>query len=331
MMGHARRLDVGDATPPPAGPGTLITYMNPPELIRLITTADVPSLEGKYIIGYWAWELSRIPRSWKSAFRYVDEVWALSTFTAEAIRAAAPRSLSVKVMPIAVPVSHTPPDRDLFGFEPDTVIVLCAFDFRSTLARKNPLASLEAFRKATAHTRTPAKLIFKTVGGSDAPAALATLKAAIGASPDVVLLTESLSAGDRDRLLASCDILLSLHRSEGFGLLPAEAMAAGKPVVATAFSGNMDFMDEDSAALASYTLVDVEDSQGIYDLGQWAEADTSAAGAVLAALIDDPARRAELGDRGRAMVEARLAPSVVADLMRDALGDTSAREPAREH
>jgi glycosyltransferase involved in cell wall biosynthesis len=318
-MGHVRRLPVGDVNPPPPGPGVLVAQMNPPELIRLISTTGPAVFENKYVIGCWAWELSEIPALWKPAFRYVDEVWALSEFTAGAIRRAAPRRVKVRVMPLAVPPNDTPSDRERFGLGEET-IVLCAFDFRSTIARKNPLAALDAFRRAVARAEGRATLVFKTVGGPDAPVALGQLKEAIDGDPNVVLMTEPLSAADRDRLLASCDILLSLHRSEGFGLLPAEAMAAGKAVIATAWSGNLDFMDDASAVLIPYRLKAVEDQQGVYSGGLWAEADTEAAGQALAKLIDDPERRARLGAEARNMIQRRLAPSVVADLMRGALG-----------
>lgn len=317
-LGHARRLERGETALPAPGPGLLVAHMNPPELLQLVA-AHPEAFEGKRVIGYWAWELPTLPEFWKPAFRYVDEVWAPSRFTAEAIRAAAPRGLPVRVVPHPVAAVLAAPDRVRFGLEADSVIVLCAFDLRSTLARKNPLAALEAFRRARTQARGRATLVFKTVGGDDAPDALAALRSAIGEAPDVLLIDEALSAADRDRLLASCDILLSLHRSEGFGLLLAEAMAAGKAVVATGWSGNLDFMDDHSAVLVRHALVPVEDPQKIYRHGRWAEADVAAAGQDLAALIDDPERRQALGARARAMVTERLALPVVADLMRLAI------------
>jgi glycosyltransferase involved in cell wall biosynthesis len=323
QLGHPRRLDHGDTAAPAAGPGTIIAHMNPPELIQLIATDPAP-FEGKRVIGYWAWELPAVPSLWKPAFRYVDEIWAPSRFTADAIRRAAPRGLTVRVAPHPVPVGQTAPDRARFGLDPERVIVLCAFDLRSTLARKNPLAALDAFRRAVALARQDATLVFKTVGGAQAPSALAALRAAIGETPDVVLIDEALSTADRDRLLASCDILLSLHRSEGFGLLLAEAMAAGKAVVATGWSGNLDFMDDETAVLVPYALTPVDDPQGIYRGGLWAQADVEAAGRALAELIDDRDRRETMGRRARAAVRDRLALPIVADILRQALdGQTS--------
>jgi glycosyltransferase involved in cell wall biosynthesis len=323
QLGHARWLDLGDTTAPAAGPGVIIAHMNPPELIQLIATDPTP-FEGKRVIGYWAWELPMIPGLWKPAFRYVDEIWVPSRFTADAIRRAAPRGLAVRVAPHPVPVSRAAPDRSRFGLDPDHVIVLSAFDLRSTLARKNPLAALEAFRRAVARTRRPATLVFKTVGGAEAPAALASLLTAIGDARDVMLIDQPLSVADRDRLLASCDILLSLHRSEGFGLLLAEAMASGKAVVATGWSGNLDYMDDRTAVLVPYTLIAVDDPQGIYRGGHWAQADVETAGRALADLIDDDERRETMGRRAQEAVGAQLATPVIADIMRRFLdGETA--------
>lgn len=322
QLGHPRRLDYGDIVVPAAGSAVVIAHMNPPELIQLIATDSTP-FEGRRVIGYWAWELPVIPGLWKPAFRYVDEIWAPSHFTADAIRRAAPRRLTVRVAPHPVPVGQAAPDRVRYGLDPDRVIVLCAFDLRSTLARKNPLAALEAFRRAAGCARQGATLVFKTVGGAEAPAALAALRAAIGETPDVVVIDEALSAAERDRLLASCDIFLSLHRSEGFGLLLAEAMAAGKAVVATGWSGNLDFMDDRTSVLVPYTLTAVDDPQGIYRGGLWAQADVEAAARSLVELIDDADRRQSLGQRARAAVKDQLAMPVVADILRRALeGET---------
>lgn len=327
-LGHPRRLDRGDTVAPAAGPGLIIAHMNPPELIQLIATDPTP-FEGKRVIGYWAWELPTVPDLWKPAFRYVDEIWVPSRFTAAAIRRAAPRGLTVKVAPHPVPVSQAAPDRARFDLDPDRVVVLCAFDLRSTLARKNPLAALEAFRRAAGRARRGATLVFKTVGGDEAPTALAALRAAIGATPDVVVIDEALSPDDRDRLLASCDIFLSLHRSEGFGLLLAEAMAAGKAVVATGWSGNLDFMDDRTAVLVPYALVPVDDPQGIYRGGLWAQADVETAAQALAELIDDADRREAMGRRAQAAVRDRLATPIVADLMLRFLDGEASSPPSR--
>ncbi|PXA94287.1 glycosyl transferase family 1 [Caulobacter sp. D5] len=324
-LGHARRLDEGDPVLPPAGPAVLIVQVNPVELIHLIDQTRGAPFVGRRTIGYWAWELPRMPRAWRPAFRYVDEVWTLSEFGAEAIRRDAPRRVKVRVAPLAVEVDPQPADRARFGLPADAVVVLAGFDFRSSIARKNPLGALEAFRRARALGAGPALLVFKTVGAEAAPEAVATLRAAIGEADDVVLLTEAMSPRDKDGLVASCDILLSLHRAEGFGLFPAEAMAAGKAVVATGWSGNLDFMDAESAVLVPSRPTPVRDPQGLYAGGDWAEPDLDFAARALARLIDDPAERAALGARARRAAAERLSLPAVATIVARALKD---EEPA---
>ena len=182
--------------------------------------------------------------------------------------------------------------------------MLTAFDLRSTLARKNPMAAIAAFEVAAAKARTPSRLLLKVVGADAAPDALAALQARIADNHDIILMTASLKPQDRDVLTASVDIVLSLHRAEGFGLLLAEGMAAGKAVIATGWSGNLDFMTPDSAVLVPYDLISVDDAQGLYAGGRWAQADSAFAAEALARLIDDPAARQAFGERAAAQAAA---------------------------
>jgi len=318
-LGHLRTLDSGSPDTPPDGEAILVVHLNPIELVHLVAKTRGEPFRCRRTIGYWAWELPRIPRNWRPAFRYVDEVWTPSEFTAAAVRAAAPDGMIVRVVPHVVAPTKVAPDRARFDLPDDAIVVLCAFDFRSSIARKNPFGALAAYRMAADRSTARSLLLFKTVGAASAPAAAAALQAAIGAADDVRILDESLSGEDRDRLLASCDILLSLHRAEGFGLLPAEAMAAGKPVVASGWSGNLDFMDETSAVLTPVKLIPVTDAQGVYTGNVWANPDLQFAADALAGLIDDPAARAALGARAQAKVNDKLSPSAVSAMVEAAL------------
>jgi len=309
LFGQAARLD-GSASPtPPADAAAMVIFLNPHELVQLIATAGAGPFRDRFCVGAWFWELETVPRSWRGATGYVDEIWAGSRFVAEAVGGRAPPGLPVRVLSCPVGRPSVAPDRAGFGLPDDKVVVLTAFDVRSGFHRKNPIAAVRAFRRANGGRR--AVMVCKAAGVEGAPDLMAALKAEIGESGDVRLMTDWLTGPRMGALIASADIVLSLHRSEGFGLLPAQAMALGKAVVATGWSANLDFMTPDNSVLVDYTLVPVEDSQGLYRDGRWADADIRDAAAKLEALIGDPGMRERLGARAATDVAAALDPLVV--------------------
>ena len=223
---------------------------------------------------------------------------------------------------VPVPVAVAPPvasalGRADFGLPGDAVVVLVSFSLASSNARKNPLGAIAAFRAAFGDR--PDRLLLLKVGNpGHFPAEFAALRAAVAAFPNIRLETRTLPGADRHALTACADIVLSLHRSEGFGLVPAEAMLLGVPVVATGWSGNMAFMDADCAALVGYRLVAAQDPRGVFEApgAVWAEPDVAEAAAALRRLADDPAARRALGARGQAAARARLGAGPVAEALR---------------
>lgn len=272
--------------------GVVISHINPPELLRWARDTGGRPLEGRRHIGYWAWELEDVPADWAPAFDLVDEVWTPSIFAADAIRKIAPARVKVSPAPYPLYLNPRPtPDRERFALPDDRVVVLMAFDLRSTAQRKNPYAALRAFQKARTEKSL---LVCKVVGADLYPETFQALRDEVAADPAIRLMTENLSAEDMARLTASSDIVLSLHRSEGYGLLLAEAIWLGKPTLATGWSSNVEFMDPASSQLVDYTLIAVEGDGAIYRAGRWADANVEDAAAKLARMIKDGAWRAEL-------------------------------------
>ncbi|MFN7054559.1 glycosyltransferase family 4 protein [Hyphomonas sp.] len=281
---------------------TLIVHLNAPEFPRACFALQNWRGSGRRVIGYWAWELPDAPASWQDAARYLTEIWVPSEFTAAAIS-----KLTGKPVRVVPHFIHPPPAPDLETpvppFEGFTVITFA--DGKSSFERKNVAGALRAFRQA--RFAGPARLLLKTRGLTDRPAFAAEVREAIAADPRIELLDANLPAGASRRLIQSADALLSLHRSEGFGLTMAEAMMLGKPVIATGWSGNMEFMDEASALPVAYTLVPAEDRFGVfggYAHSRWAEPDIADAARKLELLEADPALRHTIGAAGHARVAA---------------------------
>lgn len=207
-------------------------------------------------------------------------------------------------------------DRAAFGLPAEALVVLVSFNLASSFVRKNPLAAIAAFRSAFG-ARADRVLVLKVGHPGHFPEDFVTLRHAIAGASNIRLEAREMPQGEVHALTACADIVLSLHRSEGFGLVPAEAMLLGRPVVATGWSGNMDFMDADSAALVPFTLVPARDPRGVLEApgAVWAEPDIAAAAASLRHLADNPAARRALGARGQALARAALGADSLAAAM----------------
>lgn len=281
------------------GPGTAIVHLSPQHLPIGLRAIGNDLLAGKRIVGYWAWELPQVPRYWQDIAQRVDEIWVPSQFVAQAIRGCVDKPVHVVPHPVACgPTGQR--SRSRFGIPEDRFVVLSVFHARSCVERKNPQALLRAFRAAFGSDPL-ARLIFKVTGGSSAPAAMKTFRHEAGTCSNVVLLEEDLPRQDMLDLIASADVVASLHRAEGFGLVPAQAMLSGTAVMATAWSGILDFMDDRTGILIPCATTSVVDPQGCYpeDGQTWANPSETDAAAALSVLRGDPQLRHDLVTKAR--------------------------------
>lgn len=286
--------------------GTLIVFSNPPELERALLCLGLRRWHNWRIIGAWAWELPSAPRAWQRQTRFVSEIWAPSQFVAKAFEARYNRP--VRVVPHFVPPAEQENSDQGTGDNVHPVRVLTLADARSSLVRKNPAAAVRMFRAAFPGT-APAELVVKCRNLSLFPAYASELREAVNGDTRIRILDETLSEADHHALLNRSNIVLSAHRSEGFGLHLAEAMAQGKSVVATGWSGNLEFMSETSSMLLPYTLRPVVDRTGVYASDPdmtWADAEFDAAVEALRKLGEDTDLRERLGRAARAAISTRL-------------------------
>ncbi|HVF06237.1 MAG TPA: methyltransferase domain-containing protein [Frankiaceae bacterium] len=328
----------GPAEPPRFA--VTVTCVNADETPRLVERLGDQLLDGRWRIGMWAWEVDRMRPEHAAAAGLLDEIWVGSEHTAAAVRAAV-GSKPVHVFPLAIEVPAPPPlSRADLGL-PEGFLALFCFDFASVAGRKNPDAMIEAFRRAFPGD-ADARLVVKTVGGDAHLDALERLRLAVADDPRIEVVDGYRTRGEHLAMVASCDVYVSLHRSEGFGLTMAEAMALGRPVVATAYSGNLEFMDSSTAWLVPYELVPVGPGNAPYpEDAVWAEPDVAAAAAALREIRTDPvaagtraAAAAEAiarrhgPDARVAFVRERVAAAVVALSERDAPAPLPAPAPA---
>jgi glycosyltransferase involved in cell wall biosynthesis len=241
---------------------------------------------GRYTIGLWAWEIEDFPVWMAKSSGLVDEVWANSSFSAEAIQRVICRPVLPFPLPIATP-SPPPRSRSELGL-PEGYLYFFCFDFDSVFARKNPLGLVEAYRKAFPDPQGPS-LVIKSVNGDRHREQLEQLLAAAGERPDINVVDGYWEDAEQKALMGACDAYVSLHRSEGFGLTIAEAMALGKPVIATSYSGNLDFMTEANSYLVPYELAAVGRDCGPYpESSVWAQPDIDAAAGMMRRVWEKP-------------------------------------------
>ncbi len=231
-----------------------LVHVNADQVEHFAATNGVGYFQERYNIGHWVWELSRFPDAYQRSFDYFDEVWVPTAFAQDAVARNAPVPV-VRIPYSLSPRAPTTLTRAHFGWTQDRFVFLFIFDFSSYLDRKNPLGLLRAFREAF----TPSDdvlLVLKCVHPEMSPEGSRQVFEA-AAMPNVTIMSDVLPRDEIDALVQLCDCYVSLHRSEGFGLTMGEAMSHGKPVIATGYSGNMDFMTAANSLIVRHRLIEL--------------------------------------------------------------------------
>ncbi len=244
--------------------------------------------QNRYNILYGSWEFNRLPKKWINSLIEMNEIWAMSNFVGQMFRSSTTNFIHVFQHPVVLEIPKSS-NRSQFQIQKNNFVFLFMFDFDSHAARKNPEAVIKAFKYAFPKTsKNPVSLIIKSINSDRHLKEHKAIKKLIDRDSRIMHIQKVLPHSENAALMDCCDCYVSLHRSEGFGLTIAEAMLAGKPVITTAYSGNMDFTTDDTSLLVDYKLIPVE--QGDYPYAKdevWAEPNIEQAGDYMRKLVKD--------------------------------------------
>lgn len=319
------RAAFSDANPHPFN----LVHLNADNMPTFAAARGPAYFRDRYTIGYWFWELAAFRDDWVPLAGYVDEVWAATRFVQQSIQSKC--KVLVRRLPLAVVLPPLPPHgRAHFGIPAAPAAFLYIFDVSSQTERKNPYGAIRAFRRA-ALPHDAAVLVLKFSNPEYDRAGVRRLyEEARGLN--VVMLDGYLDRPDLCALMNAADCYLSPHRAEGLGLTLLESMRLGKPVIGTAYSGNMDFMTDDNSYLLDYELVTLARDYGPYMAGaEWAAPDIDRAAALIRRVVDHRDEARAKGARARAMVERDYSPEVIGAAMRERLDAVRAGRRDEEH
>jgi glycosyltransferase involved in cell wall biosynthesis len=248
---------------------------------RIFMQKGTNTFEGYHNIGWWPWELSVFPKAWQPhAFKLVDEVWASSTFLEDMYKRSTDKP--VHLVPLAVSVDRLKKHpRKYYDLPDKKYLFLYVFDFNSSVARKNPMAAVNAFKQAFPQADKSVGLVLKTMNTNPANPEWQAFLKECKSDKRIFVLTETMDRSDVLGLIDCCDAYVSTHRAEGFGRTIAEALLLNKVVVATNYSGNVDFMTGQNNRLVECSLERVSKENyhwlSLADEALWANANIKSA------------------------------------------------------
>jgi glycosyltransferase involved in cell wall biosynthesis len=270
----------------------------------------------RYNIGYWHWELPEFPNKWIESFNLIDEVWVPSTFTLNSIA----KKTTIPVIKIPHLISiHLPLEcnRGYFGLPKERFLFLTMADLNSTAERKNPAGVIKAFKQAFKKDDLSVGLVLKLNNPSNLTKEVEKLKREIDDYKNIFLLDVIYNRDELNLLIQSIDCFVSLHRAEGFGLQMAEAMFLEKPVIATNWSGNTDYMNKENSYLVDVTLKNVIENVGPYSENQrWAEPNLKQATTFMKKIVENQSHAREIGRSAKKTIQLHYSPMEISKLYR---------------
>ena len=316
----------------------VLVSMNAEQLTHSPHRLGTDFYSNRYVISQWFWELEQAPQWYAPAWPMVNEMWAPTRFIEQMLRNSAPSDVKISYVPLPVvrPAFDAALTRSHFDLD-NRFMFLFAFDFMSVMKRKNPLGLIDAFTRAFP-AGSGAQLVIKAINGDKRPVEREVLMTAASQHPDVTVIDTYFTRAETSSLMNLADCYVSVHRSEGLGLTLSEAMSHGKPVIATNYSGNVDFMDDSNSYLVPWTRVAVgEGAEGYSPDATWAEPDVVEAARLMRHVYENQADAAKVGQKAQDGILKNFSEAASGAIMKNRLSEiwnhlmTTSASPQSDH
>jgi Glycosyltransferase len=292
-----------------------VFHLNAEQMFEVYSHFGQGLFKDRYNIGFWHWELEDFPDEWLDGFKFINEVWVPSSFVANSV------SMKSSVPVIRIPhgievIIENDRERSYYGLPETPFLFLTMYDMNSFQERKNPMASINAFKQAFSPNDLSVGLVVKVNNGSANKGDMKFINQITEEYKNIYVINKTFSRNDTNALIACTDSFISLHRSEGFGLGLAEAMYLRKPVIGTNWSSNTDFMNSQNSCIVNYELIKVGQDYGPYQAyQQWANADINHASQYMSRLVKDPIYYEDIATRGEQTIKNDYSPIAVGKMI----------------
>lgn len=282
----------------------IIAVINPDNIPNVFNKISNVFFDKKKLIGFWVWETSIPPKSWKNIAKIFNEIWTPSKFSKESISKVFDGKIKTIPHPAALMQFPQPSQLSIseigkkIGIKKDDFVVLNSFSFSSSFARKNLIDAIDAFNQSIG-TDENSYFLIRYMDEEKYPKSFEDLKNKAQTNPRIILHRADTKSDEIFVLYKLCNIYLSLHRCEGFGLNLAEAMLNNLPVIATNWSGNTEFMDSEHSYLVDASIIDINDPDNIYTIenGVWAQPNIKQAAQFLTKARNNPKLSIEIAQK----------------------------------
>lgn len=297
-----------------------LVLLGPTETKKILTHFGADFFINKYNIYYLNWESEYFPDEYVDNISYFDEIWVPAKYCKDVISKKIQLPVNIVPYPIKIDVLNSNDDIADKFYDKSKFNFFFMFDYNSTLERKNPLNLITAFEKAFGKHDKTVCLTIKTSKSNKFVSEKKLLIERISGFENINIVEEIFEKDTLHKIIKNCDCYVSLHRSEGFGLTMAEAMYYGKPVIATGYSGNLEFMNTKNSFLVDYEICKIGSDNLNYDKNTiWSNPNVDHASELMKLVKDNNKNVQEIAKNGNETIVKEFSLEIIGNLIKNRL------------